>query len=200
MPLRGLFASVVGCLVCSAPSLAYADSSDDPPSTLEAAAPSRWDRRRVALLGHVGSTPFGTFGLSGEVAPLRWLVIEGGGGWGLFGDTWRAGVMPRARIVGERVAAGIGAGVSVGPHRETNEPLFCLLECNFYRKDWRLAPFGGALLDIEGMGGSGFVWRVYGGAALVLDPHAYECNGRQPCPVATKAIGYAGIAAGYALP
>src|SRR5262245_44677163 len=65
---------------------------------------------------HAGlGTPYGLIGVSGEYAPLSWLVLAGGAGMNAQG--LQLALAPRLRFVlNDAIAFDAGAGVSTGPY------------------------------------------------------------------------------------
>ena len=155
----------------------------------------------VILYAHLGfGTPYGVFGVSLDVAPARWLVLEAG--VGINPDEGaEAGFAPRLRL--ELFHDGyltLGSGVSWA-HRYVGhaDPIGELIaEHDVALPVWSPAYFWNTELGFE-MLYRHFACRFYPGYAKVINFSSYTCSDGQGCdPQGASALGYFGMAFGYA--
>jgi len=145
-------------------------------------------------------TPYGVFGVSLDVAPARWLVLEAGVGTNPD-EGAEAGVAPRLRL--ELFHDGyltLGSGVSWA-HRYVGhaDPIGELIaEHDVALPVWSPAYFWNTELGFE-MLYRHFACRFYPGYAKVINFSSYTCSDGQGCdPQGASALGYFGMAFGYA--
>ncbi len=73
-----------------------------------------WTGDRVAAYVHLGmALPAGCLGLSLDLSPWPYIVLNGGAGWGAGGPQWA--VTPRVRLpLGRQLFLTVGGGISAG--------------------------------------------------------------------------------------
>jgi len=156
---------------------------------------------RITLYAHFGfGTPYGVLGLSLDVAPARWLVLEAG--LGINPDEGaEAGFAPRLRL--ETFKNGyltLGSGVSWA-HRYVGhaDPVGELIaEHDVAHPIWSPAYFWNTELGFEMRAGH-FAFRLYPGYAKVINASSYTCSQGQGCdPHGAASLVYFGTALGYA--
>lgn len=164
-----------------------------------ASAPSPtdvWDRRLGINLHLSMGGPFGWLGGSLEVAPTRWLVLEGGGGRGISGVQWA--FEPRLRLPfpfrkwGFGLA--LGGGLSGGAYDDGwRDWLFS------NGLEWDMAIWANVTASMEFRFSSGFQMRIYAGKGILLNTDSYRCDlGRTGCGDPRQpTVPYVGVTAGW---
>jgi len=168
----------------------------DRASTVEAS-----ELGRVTLYAHLGfGTPYGVLGVSLDVAPAPWLVLEAG--LGVNPDQGaEAGVAPRFRLeLFEHGYLTLGSGVSWA-HRYVGhaDPVGELIaEHRVALPTWSPAYFWNTELGFE-LRRRHFAFRLYPGYAKVINASSYTCSEGQGCdPHGAAGLFYFGTALGYA--
>jgi hypothetical protein len=177
-------------------------------STAESASPAPpapkpaahvWDRP-LAFDVHGGlGTPVGFGGFTVDVAPVPWLAVSGGLGWGR-GGLQEAGTA-RLRIPINHFAISFGGGTSTGAYDANEVSMFGESTSWHWKRAW-WANFEGS---IEFRDDNGVELRGYAGWAHLTNPVADGCE-RDGSTMCSNAAGglmvtsfpYAGLAVGYA--
>jgi len=181
-----------------------------PEATTAGLAPqNRW-QRPVALEGRLGlGTPLGFAGVALDVTPVPWMSLNIGVGQGAAGGQYAG--MARVRLAPAPVTGGIGAGVSAGRYRWTNQcsaldgPCSALLQLPAINRLWNPAIWGNVEAFLEGRSGGRFQWRVYIGLGRLLNASSSTCtwqslDGQRPTGCdGTPFLGYFGTAFGFTL-
>jgi hypothetical protein len=153
--------------------------------------------------------PLGLIGAALDATPIPLFSVNAG--LGRNSDGWQLASMARVRTTTDRVAAGFGAGISVGRHTWNNGVCAFPMPCNpigvlpDVKRTWERAVWGNAELLLEGRADSGFQWRVSGGVGWLLNPNASQCTvypaSADPVPDCKGSGGtkypYLGFALGY---
>jgi hypothetical protein len=161
--------------------------------------------RTVSLQGGAPGGPTGVAGLSLEYAPIKYVVLGGGGGWAPEGP--RFAFMPRLRLpLSKRFAIGVGFPISAGPYQYTASQIdqcpFANCSTGFKTtRTWDIAVWGHLEPNLEIRVTPAVALRLYAGYSRVLNDKSDVCvsslsNG---CP---SELGeqkwYGGLALGYA--
>lgn len=175
-------------------------------STLAHAEAGPWMARPVAVTMSFGPrTPAGTWAAEVEWATTRWTAIAIGAGLSAGGP--QVAVMPRLfSPLGDRLALGIGLGVSEGRYVwEGTDALgrACKADarCASGVREWTRAVWGNAELSLEERRAWGLAWRVYGGGGRILNPGDGRCvSEASSCGRDSgTTVVFGGIAVGFAL-
>jgi len=139
-------------------------------------------------------------GLSLDVAPARWLVLEAGLGFNPD-EGAEAGFTPRLRLeTFENGYFTLGSGVSWA-HRYVgnSDPVGGLIaEHEVAHPTWAPAYFWNSEFGFEMRSGH-FAFRLYAGYAKVLNASSFTCSSGQGCdPHGAASLLYFGTALGYA--
>jgi len=168
-----------------------------------------WSTRKstVSVMGGAPGSPTGLAGLSFEYAPIRYLVLGGGGGWSPEGA--RGAFWPRLRIpLNHFVAVGFGTPFALGPYQYTQS---VAEQCDYAgcgtgfstTRTWTMAAWGHIEPNVELRLGSqsNVALRIYGGYGQLLNRDSDNCRStlQGGCP---STIGeqkwYGGLALGHA--
>lgn len=150
---------------------------------------------------HMGvGTPYGLIGVSGEYAPISWLVLAGGAGTNVQG--LQLALAPRLRfVINEEIAFDAGAGVSTGPYCARD--LFCGAlgdgVCRGQRRS-KHTVWSNYELSFEVRLPIGVQLRPYAGLALNMNPQSLVCSDMHGCegtPDYGRWLLFAGGALGY---
>jgi hypothetical protein len=151
-------------------------------------------------------TPLGLAGAAIDYSPSRWFGGGVGVGAGAAGP--QAAAMARFRIpLGEGLGLGLGGGFSGGNYQWTEGGAFAVFIDNPASKTWKPAYWVNADLSIEGRFEGGFTIRGYIGRGGLLNPSDAKCGATSAsdlnhCLTSHQmdglALGYAGLAMGYA--
>jgi hypothetical protein len=174
-------------------------------ATLAHAEEGPWMARPVAITMSFGPrTPAGTWAAELEWATTRWTALSIGVGLAPSGP--QVAVMPRLfSPLGERLALGVGIGVSEGRYVwEGTDALgrtcTATSNCSAGVREWSRAIWGNAELSLEERRAWGLAWRLYGGGGRILNPGDGQCASDKNC---TKDSGttvvFGGLAIGFAL-
>jgi len=157
-----------------------------------------WARRfAFDLQGGLG-TPYGLLGASFEWTPVRFFTLAMGVGDNGVGP--QLAVLPRVRLVLDRMAIALGVGPSWGPYTTSDGSL------GFFDPSW-IGTYDGlwlnADLSVEERWPFGLEMRQYLGVATVAYAESVQCQtAGSYCPGAESQMGktlpYLGLAVGYA--
>lgn len=114
-------------------------------------------------------TPTGMTGLHLEMRLARAIAVRAGIGGGMIGDP-QAAAMTRLRFP-ELPALNLGVGISAGSYREA-----CGICSDPSSLHWDLALWNNYELSVETRSWGGFMFRVFGGAGVLVNRAGYHCN------------------------
>lgn len=164
-----------------------------------AESPPTWAARRLTLSAELGiQAPLGLSGVEAEVSAADWLAVGAGLGTSLSGNIkWerQVAVWVAPRWTFDHSAVGFDVGVSSGAYSEFS---MCEVDCGSHVSN-RAAVWVNTGLRYQYLDDSGFAFRAFAGAATLANASTGNCDLDTNGSCNLYAIGYGGVAFGYAI-
>jgi len=162
-----------------------------------------WERPFALSLNAGYRNPTG-LGLSFEAAPIRFLALEAGAGFGSEGPQL-AGML-RLRIQARSNALSLGAGLSRGPFRAQDDCFFLTFLFRFGgcasdeepEPEWDAAVFRNFELSIDRRTAWSTQFRFFFGVTTILNPEDTICDAGQPPERCATSDGFTSLYLGLA--